>query len=138
LIRTTHMKPKSYHNHDTDFDEPSPSLSIYPLSDLALPFDFGHKVFTTKPLFVSALRALNDPIDGGCRPSEVFDLLTQIVEQADSLLPTKDSVQKSVYAKYHDGNSFEVVVCIVMPAAITVLATPYEAALLAEYASAQS
>ena len=131
------MKPKSYHDHDTDYDEPSPSLRIFPLSELALPFDFGHKVFTTKPLFASVLKALEDPIEGGCQPLEVLNLLTQIVERADGLLPTAVSVQKSIYADYNRGSSLEVVVCIVMPAAITVLATPYEAALLAEYAAVE-
>jgi hypothetical protein len=125
------------HPDNHELEGPPLSLSIYPLSDLALPFDFGHKVFTTKRLFTAVLKALEDPIEGGCRPKEVFNLLTRIIELADTLLPTEKSDQKSFFADYGERDSLEVVVCVVMPAAITVLATPMEAALLAEYAAVE-
>lgn len=134
---TSYAPYMKHYSYDLDFDGYSPSLSIYPLSDLALPFDFGPKVFTTKPLFASVLKALEDPLQGGCRPREVLSLLTQIVEEADELLPTKGTEQKTLHMQYGDGCLLEVVVSIVMPLAITVLSTPEEAALVAEFASVE-
>jgi len=116
-------------------DEPTELLTkflVSRLEDFAIPFTFEPVVLSTKSFYDSVYTAVEDPVEGGCRPLELLKLLNRIVAKSQTFPNKVRPRAKSIDFNLSPDSAPFPVVFVPMPMGATLLVTPAEARAMAE------